>query len=1539
MKAGFFLVVFLVFSAVVFGQFGPEKPLSGNATQGISPECTLTADLDQDGDIDIVVSSANFNKVAWYENDGAGNFGYQKIISNTATNVQFIDVKDIDGDGKIDVLAAVNLLDKLVWYKNLGGGYFTNEIIISMSADNPVAIHGSDLDLDGDIDVISASNLDDEIAWYENIGGGVFGPQQIVSLLVDGAKSVYAADLNGDVFPEIISGSALDDKVAWYLNDGVGGFGPQQIVSTNANLVFNVSSGDLDFDGDNDIVSASFLDDKVAWYQNLGGGLFSTEIILSTTVNAARSAQCVDLDQDGDLDVLATADLDKAIVWFENNVGTFGPKQIIWSWPTSGGMSFASAGDFDGNGTADIASGPRLGCNLNLGGGVFGEFYDISGQTSSLQVIRSEDLDGDGHKDVIGTDNQKIVWYRNNGSGWFEPQKLIHSPSFAFDLTTADMDLDGDPDIVCADADSTYWLENNGSGNFINYHNIGLELLSEDFHGISIADLDNDGDPDLVAAITFGHQIAWYMNLGAGVFGPRITISYSVNVPESVTTFDFDSDGDIDVFSTSKSDDKIAMYINTGGGVFGAQQVLSLAADQPRSLGHFDLDQDGDDDLLVAAEAISQIAWLENLGTSFSPLNVISTNVQNAMSATAADIDNDGDLDIISASRTDDKIAWYDNLGGGVFGTQQIISLSSDYPVYVYADDLDFDNDIDLMACSQNDYKMTLFYNLLFNPNQATGTVFYDVDQNGIMDINDQGFNLTQVITNPANAYAYTYTNGYYFVQFNETTLDTFEISTMNMDYWSLTTDSSSYHLIVDSSFTSIDSLNFGYYPDTLFYDSNTEVVGGFPRCNTVANYWVYLANMGTLMPSGIVHVILDDSLNYVSSVITPDSINGQNIYFSFDSLFFFASELFTLEVEMPSALSIGDSLISYVFTTILDSLGNIASIETDSLKQFLVCAYDPNDKIAQPAGIDSMGYIPPSTAYLDYTIRFQNTGTDTAINVIIYDQLDPNLQWQTLTPLANSHNVQINVDAGGLITFSFNSIMLPDSNANFLASQGFIKYRIELQPNIPIGTSIYNSGSIYFDSNPPIITNTKIHTIYDCSQLIQNSTFPSLECQNEIIQGLIPDAFSTSDFVWEIIGVETISGFDFNWLADTSGIFNLKVSVSNEFCDKDTTIQFTVLPEIPIQMLSPIQICAGESTLIFGQLQSISGTYNSILQSVNGCDSILTIDLNILPSPAIQIIDTTFICDGDSLLIFGNYQTLNGLYYDSLQTVMGCDSVLAKQLNIISISINDLGIQEICTGDSLLIFGNYQSSSGIYYDSLQGNLGCDSIIMKQLIVNPPVPNTTLNTSQICVGDSLDIFGEFQTSSGIYYDTLQTTNGCDSILSKQLDVLPLPSVNFNALSQDTLCIYSGAITISATPAGGNYSGNGVSSNQFNPTIAGQGTHYIYYNYTDVNGCSATDSAKVFVDACLGVDEENTYKISIFPNPFHDFTTIYFGQELVGNHSVLIYDLLGQIAYSVDNVKGNQLEIKRNELKVGVYVFSLIDSETNQEVYTTKLIVE
>lgn len=137
--------------------------------------------------------------------------------------------------------------------------------------------------------------------------------------------------------------------------------------------------------------------------------------------------------------------------------------------------------------------------------------------------------------------------------------------------------------------------------------------------------------------------------------------------------------------------------------------------------------------------------------------------------------------------------------------------------------------------------------------------------------------------------------------------------------------------------------------------------------------------------------------------------------------------------------------------------------------------SFDPNDKLGSPVGVSPTHNIPMGQP-IDYTIRFQNTGTDTAFTVVIEDALPNALDPGSLEVLGASHSFELSITQR-LLRFTFPHILLPDSTANAPASNGFVRFRLQPVAGLPFGATANNSAAIYFDFNEPILTNTTRHT------------------------------------------------------------------------------------------------------------------------------------------------------------------------------------------------------------------------------------------------------------------------------------------------------------------------------------------------------------------------------------------------------------------------------------------------------------------------------
>ena len=293
------------------GVFSDQKAIGTDADGAYS---VFAADVDGDGDNDVLSASFLDDTIAWYENDGQGNFVLH-TISTDAGSPRSVFGTDVDGDGDMDVLAARWSGVQVAWYENDGEEHFTQHII-STNADGAYSVFAADVDGDGDTDVLSASVSDDKVAWYENDGNQLFS-EHIITVDADRACSVFATDVDGDGDLDAISASQGDNKIAWYENDGSASFTTHPI-SLDASGAESVFAADVDGDGDTDVLSASHDDDTIAWYENDGNQTFTAHAI-TTSADSAQSVFAADLDGDGDLDVLSASFLDDTIAWYEND--------------------------------------------------------------------------------------------------------------------------------------------------------------------------------------------------------------------------------------------------------------------------------------------------------------------------------------------------------------------------------------------------------------------------------------------------------------------------------------------------------------------------------------------------------------------------------------------------------------------------------------------------------------------------------------------------------------------------------------------------------------------------------------------------------------------------------------------------------------------------------------------------------------------------------------------------------------------------------------------------------------------------------------------------------------------------------------------------------------------------------------------------------------------------------------------------------------------------------------------------------------------
>lgn len=204
-----------------------------------------------------------------------------------------------------------------------------------------------------------------------------------------------------------------------------------------------------------------------------------------------------------------------------------------------------------------------------------------------------------------------------------------------------------------------------------------------------------------------------------------------------------------------------------------------------------------------------------------------------------------------------------------------------------------------------------------------------------------------------------------------------------------------------------------------------------------------------------------------------------------------------------PDVNLLGQSFC-YELSASSSSPDTLLSNNKDSSCIIITGSFDPNDKLASPRGKGVRGSIPPETPFLDYTIRFQNTGTDTAFNIVIIDTLDGNVfNIASIREQNSSHEYTFELNDKGIARWTFVNIALPDSNIHEAGSHGYIKFRIDILPSLPELTEIRNSASIYFDFNPAVVTEDAINTLFTCVSSFANTEWRICEGDSILIGSL----------------------------------------------------------------------------------------------------------------------------------------------------------------------------------------------------------------------------------------------------------------------------------------------------------------------------------------------------------------------------------------------------------------------------------------------------
>ncbi|MDA8693272.1 gliding motility-associated C-terminal domain-containing protein [Saprospiraceae bacterium] len=408
------------------------------------------------------------------------------------------------------------------------------------------------------------------------------------------------------------------------------------------------------------------------------------------------------------------------------------------------------------------------------------------------------------------------------------------------------------------------------------------------------------------------------------------------------------------------------------------------------------------------------------------------------------------------------------------------------------------------------------------------------------------------------------------------------------------------------------------------------------------------------------------------------------------------------------------------------------------------------------------------------------------------------------------------------------------------------------------------------------------------------------------------------------------------------SGTYETVIPASNG-CDSLIIVELTVGQEVDLQLEA--SICEGNSYSIYDINENQTGVYMTTIASGGFCDTIVTLTLTVNQKTTYTSQET--ICDGDTFIMDGINASTTGIYESTITNSAGCDSLIIIDLNVIPQS-NTVVAESFCEGDTYNWHDISTDVAGTYQTTLISESGCDSIVTLELEMEL-IPRATIYKT-ICEGEEFIYRDLIVNESGIYETSVSNTNSCDSIITLELTVnLPADGISLG----DDIEVNLGQ-TIDIIPE---FIGEGVTDliwiDENGETVSEEyellniqpteDTHFEIYAI-DANGCDAYDI--IFIDVEINIDIYIPNVFSPSMNNEESKFTVGFNEAVEGVHSVQIYDRWGNLVFNLDNGDSFGYEgwdgtrngkFVENGVYTYVFIFDILDgSQVQRAGSITKL---
>ncbi|MBL7916577.1 MAG: T9SS type A sorting domain-containing protein [Bacteroidia bacterium] len=514
-----------------------------------------------------------------------------------------------------------------------------------------------------------------------------------------------------------------------------------------------------------------------------------------------------------------------------------------------------------------------------------------------------------------------------------------------------------------------------------------------------------------------------------------------------------------------------------GGFICAGLSISNISGDKTENcLGSSDF-------WILKIDSLGSIQWQNTIGGNNyeDPVSIFQTNDGGFMvgGRSGSDISGDktenqiGSYDYwILKIDSNGNIEWQNTLGGSSSEYLSTIQQTTDggYIMggYSYSNS---SGDKTENSVGGSDYwilKITDNYNLI------TGSVFADGNSNSVQDFGEPFIVNTKITEQNTGRFGFSNQNGGYIVAVLDS--GNFNVAPATINNYNVVPVS---HNVYFAGVQQTDSLNdFAFQPQGVLNDLCVSIspLGPF-RSGFNASYMISYENVGTTTIAPTIIFFPDNNVVYAASNVAPTTISLDSVMWSLGPLNPFQTGSIVVTVNVNLGLVIGTLLNS---TVRIDPVSGDANPTCNygAWEVFVTGSYDPNDILVNEDTLTTTQLA--TEPFLEYIIRFQNTGNDTAFTVKILNPIDTlKLNLSSFEFVNASHNVELKwLPWERNMEFKFNNILLPDSNINEPLSHGFVRYRIQPKTSLVAGDSIANNAAIYFDFNAPVLTNTAVSKI-----------------------------------------------------------------------------------------------------------------------------------------------------------------------------------------------------------------------------------------------------------------------------------------------------------------------------------------------------------------------------------------------------------------------------------------------------------------------------